>query len=246
MSQQQRAEQLLSWSVNGFAGARELLEGQVEQWLGEITMTPNLQAIHRMSMNSPNLRVRAAGIEVYLAAHSYGKSDEEARRLIEEIYETDEHRPSRLFVLGLLSSRGVAVEVAFETLTAFIQSGTYAERYWAVEGLAYSGDLRQIPVLLEVFGRDPSPKIRERAACSLAQSGMLQWADRWQSISGLLEMTQDETLDDETLGWVHQALRDITGERTLTRSEAWIAWWETEGRHAAPDPHDDSPERQRR
>lgn len=87
MSQQERAEQLLSWSVNGFAGAREVLEGQVEQWLGEITMTPNLQAIQLMSMNSPNLRVRAAGIEVYLAAHSHGKSDEEAQRLIEEIHE---------------------------------------------------------------------------------------------------------------------------------------------------------------
>ena len=59
-------------------------------------------------------------------------------------------------------------------------------------------------------------------------------------------MTQDETLDDETVGWVDQALRDITGERRLSGSEAWIEWWEGEGRYAAPDPHGDSPERQRR
>ncbi len=235
MEPQQQAETLLKRSIHGFAGARELLEAELPNWLGAIEMTPELRNVYWMAMNAPNLRTRAAGIEVYLAAYRYAKTTEEIDVLIDRIEDSPEGRPSRLSVLGLLANRGVEPDRAFETLSAFVGSGTRDERYWAVQGLAYSGDVRQIPVLLEVFRSDPDPTVRERAACNLAQSGMLQWADRWKSLPGLLAMAEDSGIVDPTRKWVFQALRDITGESFQRDASRWREWWENGGREQRPE-----------
>ena len=90
-------------------------------------------------------------------------------------------------------------------------------RYWAVEGLAFLGTESVIEPLLQVFHDDPSPMIRERAACSLAQSGMLNENQRWQAVPRLLEYAGDPSLDAQTRSWVFQTLRDITGESLPAR-----------------------------
>ena len=85
-------------------------------------------------------------------------------------------------------------------------------RHWAVEGLAYLGTNETIAPLLQAFHDDPSPMVRERAACSLAQSGMLTQEQRHSVIPHLLDYADDASLDTQTHGWVYQALRDITGQ----------------------------------
>jgi len=98
-------------------------------------------------------------------------------------------------------------------------------RYWAVEGLAYLAADAAIPELLEIFRLDPSPVIRERAACGLAQSGMFSAAQRRTAVPSLLDMTSDGAIEEETRTWVFQALRDITGQTLPHQSAPWRQWY---------------------
>src|SRR5207245_1148615 len=45
---------------------------------------------------------------------------------------------------------------------------------------------------------DPSPNVREGAACAIAQSGMFTQEQRLRAVPGLLQMTDDATLDPAT------------------------------------------------
>ena len=98
-------------------------------------------------------------------------------------------------------------------------------RFWAVEGLGLLGRDETIQPLLDTFKSDPAMRVRERAGCSLAQSGMLTKQQRMTAVPALLDMAQDASVDATTRGWVFQALRDITGENLGTDPEAWRAWW---------------------
>jgi HEAT repeat protein len=98
-------------------------------------------------------------------------------------------------------------------------------RYWAVEGLAYLGTDDAIEPLLQVLRDDPSKMIRERAACGLAQSGMLSADQRKTAVPRLLDYAEDMSLDEETRKWVFQALRDITGQSLQHDPSTWRAWY---------------------
>ena len=102
-------------------------------------------------------------------------------------------------------------------------------RHWAVEGLAYLGTNETIAPLLQAFHDDPSPMVRERAACSLAQSGMLTQEQRHSVIPHLLDYADDASLDAQTHDWVYQALRDITGKNLPNDSSSWRSWYSSTG-----------------
>jgi hypothetical protein len=69
--------------------------------------------------------------------------------------------------------------------------------------------------------------IRERAACGLAQSGMLNRQQRRTAIPTLLNYAEDGSLDPDTRKWVFQALRDITGQTLSHDASAWRQWHES-------------------
>ena len=127
--------------------------------------------------------------------------------------------------LGLLGNRGIERARAFQVLLASIHDDNVNIRYWAVEGLAYLGTAATIAPLLQVFHDDPSPMIRERAACGLAQSGMLSEKQRRLAVPQLLDFAEDASLDQETHKWVFQALRDITGQNLPHDPAAWRNWY---------------------
>ncbi len=114
---------------------------------------------------------------------------------------------------------------AFEIVSASIHDSNENIRYWAVEGLAYLGTDETITPLLQVFHDDPSANIRERAACGLAQSGMLSERQRRTAIPKLLDFAEDASLDSQTREWVFQALRDITGKTLPHDAAAWRGWY---------------------
>ena len=93
--------------------------------------------------------------------------------------------------------------------------------------MAYLGTDEVIEPLLDVFRNDRSPMIRERAACGLAQSGMLSDRQRRTAIPRLLDYADDGGMDGETHKWVFQALRDITGQTLPHDAAAWRAWYRT-------------------
>jgi HEAT repeat protein len=73
---------------------------------------------------------------------------------------------------------------------------------------------------------DPSPLVRERAACSLAESGMLSHDQRLIAVPQLIHYSDDPVLDEQTHAWAFQALGDITQQRLPNDSAAWRRWYQ--------------------
>jgi HEAT repeat protein len=227
MSAQAQAELLLERSINHFQGANDEIAKRVSGWTGHIrTDDGRLRNLFMTALNSDDLRVRVAAIEVNLAGRNVAKSAATVDRL-ENAARFGEQGPraNALWDIALLGNRGIEPERALQILVSSIHDSNVNIRYWAVEGLAYLGTDDTIGPLLQVFHDDPSPMIRERAACGLAQSGMLSEKQRRKAVPRLLEFADDSALDADTQKWVYQALRDITGQTLPHNAIAWRAWY---------------------
>jgi HEAT repeat protein len=222
---QQQAERLLERAVNHYDGALELIGKSVDNWVGQLELQGQLPSLLTTALNSNDLHVRAVALEIELAAYNLPKRADSADTLIERIRREPAARPWALWMLGVLGNRGVETRRAFVTLMDHRHDPDEQTRYWAVEGLSLLGTDETVAPLLEAFRGDPSPLVRERGGCGLAQSGMLTREQRLRAVPDLLKMTDDKTLDDSTRGWVFQALRDITGASIAADSAAWRAWW---------------------
>ena len=227
-SPQSQAELLLERAINHYQGANDQIAARVDGWHGKIKSTTALQSLISTALNSDDLRVRAASIEVNLAVLNVDKTEASIDRLAPQAESgTQAERAWALWLLGLLGNRGVEPGRAGEILTSQLRDSNTDIRYWAVEGLAYLGTDDTIAPLLRTFHDDPSPMIRERAACSLAQSGMLSEKQRRTAIPQLLDFAEDGSLDAQTHTWVYQALRDITGQSLANDPAAWRNWYST-------------------
>jgi HEAT repeat protein len=222
---QRQAERLLERSINHYGGANDAIAARVDGWRGQITLTGRLDQLFRTAINSDDLTVRVAGIEVGIAARNLVKNVSTVDRL-EPLARDGEQgiRVNALWDLALIGNRGVEQDRVFGLLMASVHDQNESIRYWAVEGLAYLATDVAIAPLLEIFHDDPSPAIRERAACGLAQSGMFSAMQRRTAVPRLLEFADDGALDAETRTWVFQALRDITGQSLPHDAQAWRHW----------------------
>jgi hypothetical protein len=226
MTAQQQATLLLERSINHYDGANDQIAARVEGWRGRVQLDDRLNNLFVTGLNSDDLRVRAAAVEVDMAARNLERSDSTVDRL-EAIARTGEQGPraNALWDLGLLGNRGIQPGRISDIILGSIHDPNVNIRYWAVEGLAYLGTDDTIEPLLEIFHDDPSPMIRERAACGLAQSGMLSAAQRRTAVPRLLDFAEDFSMDDQTRKWVFQALRDITGQNLPHDPSAWRGWY---------------------
>jgi HEAT repeat protein len=222
---QQQAERLLERAINHYDGALDLIGKSVDKWFGQLELQGQLASLLTTALNSNDLQVRAAALEIELAGYNLPKRAESADNLIERIRREPSARPWALWMLGVLGNRGVETRRAFVTLMDHRNDPDEQTRYWTVEGLSLLGTDETVAPLLEAFRTDPSPLVRERGGCGLAQSGMLTREQRLRAVPQLLKMTDDMTLDDVTRGWVFQALRDITGATISAQPDAWRAWW---------------------
>ncbi len=222
---QGQAELLLEESINHYEGAIEQLSSRMESWRGHLKMTAHMTSLLDTALNSNDLRVRAAGIEMEMAVYNLSKSPESASTLIERIENEPAARPWALWMLGAIANRGVEPARALETLLRYSRDPEEKTRYWAVEGLSLIGSDATIEPLLQIFRDDSSPQVRERAGCGLAQSGMLTKEQRLTAVPTLLAYAEDTSLDGTTKVWVYQALRDITGGSVSNDPVAWRNWW---------------------
>jgi HEAT repeat protein len=222
---QQQAERLLERAVNHYDGALDLIDKSVDKWFGQLELQGQLPSLLTTALNSNDLHVRGAALEIELAAYNLPKRPESADNLIERIRREPSARPWALWILGVLGNRNVETHRAFVTLMDHRHDPDEQTRYWVVEGLSMLGTDETVAPLLEAFRSDPSPLVRERGGCGLAQSGMLTREQRLRSVPQLLKMTDDMTLDDATRAWVFQALRDITGASIAAEPAAWRTWW---------------------
>jgi HEAT repeats len=229
MSPQSQAELLLERSINHYAGANEQIAPRVKRWRGKLTLNERLDHLFVTAINSDDLRVRAAGIEVDIAARNLEKTPTTVDRLEPDARSGEQGpRANALWDLSLLGNRGIEPERVAQILLSSVHDSNVNVRYWAVEGLAYLGTDDTIEPLLDILHDDPSPMIRERAACGLAQSGMLNREQRLTAVPRLLDYAADGSLDAETHKWVFQALRDITGQTLPHDLAAWRQWYDTQ------------------
>jgi HEAT repeat protein len=226
MTPQAQAEFLLERSINHYEGANREIEKRLRGWRGTLEPAERFENLFRMAINSDDLRVRAAAIEIDIITRHLAKDSATVDALEPAAREGAQGpRANALWDLGLIGGRGVEQARVAEILLASLHDQNVNIRYWAVEGLAYLATNATIEPLLQVLHDDPSPMIRERAACSLAQSGMLDREQRMSAVPRLLEFAGDGSLDDQTRGWVFQALRDITGQNLSHDAAAWRAWY---------------------
>jgi HEAT repeat protein len=228
MTAQQQAEFLLERSINRYRGANEEILARAAGWLGSIQSTPQLESLFRMAINSDDMRVRNAAIEINVSARGLARSSATIDRLEQDARSGAQGpRANALWDIGLLGNRGIQPDRALEIIRSAVHDPNENVRYWAVEALAFLGTDAVVEPLLEILHDDPSAMIRERAACGLAQSGMLNERQRRQAVPRLLDYTEDHSLDAETRRWVFQALRDITGQTLPPDAATWRNWYQT-------------------
>ncbi len=224
-SPQQQAERLLERAMQDDAASLALLQEKVDGWRGRLKNTDQLFDLVLAALNSRDLRVRTVAVDVDLAANNLSKSPESVNRLIQQLRRDPATRGMALWRLGSLGNRGVEPELVLSSLLNYAHNPSEHTRYWAVEGLAMLGNEATIDPLLNLLAHDPSPKVRERAASSLGQSGLLTREERLAAVPHLLNLTDDDSLARTTRELVYGTLRVITGAALGNDANAWREWW---------------------
>lgn len=222
---QQQAERLLERAMHDDAASLDLLRESVDGWRGHLKNTDQLFDLVLAALNSHDLRVRTAAVDVDLAANNLSKSPESVARLIRQLERDPTARGMALWRLGSLGNRGVEPEKVLNSLLNYAHDPSEHTRYWAIEGLAMLGNDATIDPLLDVLAHDRSPRVRERAASSLGQSGMLTREERLAAVPHLLNLADDDSLATNTRELVYGTLRVITGAALGNDANAWRAWW---------------------
>jgi hypothetical protein len=222
---QQRAERLLERAMDDDQRSLDLLRENVDGWRGQFNSTQRLFELVLAALNSPNLQVRTAAIDVDLAANNLSKTPESVTRLLREMHSNPGAIGMGLWRLGALGNRGVAPEKVLNSLLLYARSRNEHTRYWAVEGLSMLGSDTTIDPLLEIMTHDASPKVRELAANSLGHTGMLTREDRLAAVPDLLNFADDDSLEAGTRELVYATLRVITGAELGNDAATWREWW---------------------
>jgi len=227
MKPQKQAETLLELAVGHSQGAVEQISSRVDHWKGSVEWNPQIANLTTAALNSDDMRVRESGVEVELAAYGLAKNSASVDNLMTTIDSPDHSQKIwALWALGLMANRGVESGRVVEALTAELNDRDVDSRRWAVEGLALAGTDDALHTLLIAMHDDASPMVRERAACSLAESGMFTHEQRMAAVPKLLDYSEDPALDVQTHGWAFQALGDISHQRLGNDTAAWRRWYD--------------------
>jgi len=228
MRPQKQSEPLLELAVGHSQAAVDQISSRVDHWNGKVEWNPQIATLTTAALNSNDMRVRESGVEVELAAYGLSKNSA-SRDYLLRTAESSDHRQKvwALWALGLMANRGVEAGRIVEVLTSHLHDVDPDSRQWAVEGLAVSGSDDAIQPLLSTMHDDASPIVRERAACSVAESGLFTHEQRWTALAQLVSFTDDPALDAQTHTWAFQALGDISHQRLPNDPAAWRRWYES-------------------
>ena len=229
------------------------IEARLDRWRGKLHWDAELGQLTTAALNSEDRNVRTSAIEVQLAAYGLAKNNSSVDALVKQAKSSNHAQKIwALWALGLLGNRGVETDRIVQVLTSHLEDskdsgaefegntnkngiGTRSEanynddedsRASAVEGLALVGTTSTIRPLLDAMRNDPSSVVRERAACSLAESGMLSRDQRLTAVPQLINDSDDPALDSQIHAWAFQALADITKQHLPNDSAAWHDWYQ--------------------
>jgi hypothetical protein len=234
LAPQQQAERLLDLAIHRHETSLALIDRNLDAWRGRLESTDRLFHLVLAALESEDPRVRTAALEIDLAASNLSKSPQSVAHLLNQINNDPGSRSLTLWRLGALGNRGVEPATVLATLLRYSHDPSPQTRFWAVEGLAMLGTDESIDPLLSILAHDSSPKIRERAACNLARSGMLTGEQRLTAVPQMLNLLDDDSLDAATQDLVYAALRSITGASFGKNPDAWRDWWAHHDRPEMP------------
>ena len=225
LAPQSQVEQLLERAIARDFESLDAINNKLPLWRGQLRNTDHLYDLIHTALNSDDMRVRGSAIEIDLAANHLDKSPDSVARLVQQLHADPDDRTLGLWHLGALGNRGVEQKLVLAQLLHYVHDGNEVTRYWAVEGLALLGTDATVDPLLDRFAHDPSARVRKRAGCNVAKSGMLTKEQRLAAVPDLLNLFDDDALDATTRSWVYGALRLITGAELGNDANAWRQWW---------------------
>lgn len=237
LAPQEQAQRLLERALDNDEASLNLLREKADGWRGQLKNTDQLFDLVLAALNSHDLRVRTAAVDVDLAANNLAKSPESVNQLLGELQSDPAEQGMALWRLGSLGNRGVEPGRVLRSLLKYSHDSNEHTRFWAVEGLAMLGNDAAVDPLLDRLAHDPSARVRERAASGLAQSGLLTREERLATVPDLLNLVDDDALGTTTRELVYGTLRVITGATLGNDANAWRTWW------AGHDPAKEKPRR---
>jgi HEAT repeat protein len=226
MPPQKQAELLLERAIAQDSRALDQISAHVDSWQGKLRWDSQMANLTTAALNSSDMRVRESGVEIELAAYGLAKNADSLESLLRKT-ESPNHSQKiwALWALGLLGNRGVQQDRVLDVLIAHLNDSDEDARRWTAEALGLVGSDQSIPPLLKTMHDDPSPLVRERAACALAESGLFTPEQRMSAVPQLLNYTQDPSLDVQTHAWAFHALSDITHQHLPNDAEVWRNWY---------------------
>jgi len=221
---QNEAEQLLQRVAAGDSAAAAQVLDQASNWTGKTRRTPKSEQSMGVTLNLPDLHARSAAVRAELALDGV-TLDEAGLKSLESSVHVPSQRLWALWMLGAIGNQGVDPAHAAKIIEAYLADPDVNVRAAAVNGLAIIGTDETIPMMLDRFRNDPSPVVQERAACSLAESGMYTHEQRMVAAGTLVNWLDDSLINAQQRGWTVQALHDISGQSLGPDSAAWRDWY---------------------
>ena len=227
---QEQAERLLQYAISHHLGATDEIKLRVRDWRGTIKYTPALATLLEVARNGDDLRVRAAAIEVELAAFNVAKAAVQVDRLLAAIDANPPQARHQIYVLGLLANRGIETERILDALRRLARSEDDGVRFQAYAAIANVGTDATVDDLVRAFHHDRSFDVRiNGGGCGLAHCGMLTRAQRMLAVPGLLDMVDDGAVDAVDISYAFRALREITDESFPDDAGKWRSWYTAHG-----------------
>ena len=230
MAPQAQAERLLQYAISHHVGATDEVKARVNGWRGAIRNTPSLETLLDVARNGDDLRVRAAAIEIELAAMNIARTSAQVDAILRPIAVSPKDARWEIYMLGLLANRGIETDRIYYELRVLTRSGEDLVRYQAYAAISNIGTDATVGDLVEGFHHDPSSAVRiDGAGCGIAHGGMLTRAQRMLAIPGLLEMVEDRALGSVDVSYAYRALREITDETLPDNARQWREWYAVHG-----------------
>jgi hypothetical protein len=230
MSPQEQAERLLQYAISHHTGATDYIKARVSAWRGAITFTTALETLLDVARNGDDLRVRAAALEIELAAFNIAKASVQVDRLLDRIAIDPASSRQEIYILGVLANRGVETTRIHDALHTLTRSEQEMVRYQAYAAIANIGTDDTVRDLVDAFHHDPSEMVRiNGGGCGLAHCGMLTRAQRMLAIPGLIDMAADDTVSARDVTYAYRALREISDETLPDTAQVWREWYAAHG-----------------
>jgi len=223
-ARQAEAEQLLQKVVAGDTSAADQVLQVSGNWTGKTHRTPKSEQLMGAALNSPDLHAREAAMQAELALDGV-TLDDAGLKAVEQAAVNPSSRVWALWMLGALGNRGVDPFHTTKVISSYLTDTQVDVRAAAVNGLSLVGTEETIPLLLDRFRNDPSPVVQERAAASLAESGMYTPPLRMMAASSLVSWLDDSLLTPAQHEWALHALRDISGQDLGRDASRWRDWY---------------------